>query len=176
MRSCEVDPWAASTVVVCRALPRRCAVARPIRILMCGMDGAMPPSYRDGMPSLVTCFWISFAVTLLLVAMTLVAGFRARRRAHLVLALLSVAVLTVTIVLAERMGGLRDFPKDAMRIHLWFAKSAALAVLPVALTGAVLWRRAGWRRIHFTAVALFLLLTVTATGTGIWVYGMSTPK
>lgn len=128
------------------------------------------------MPSLVTCFWISFATTLLLVAITLATGWRARRRAHLVFALISVALLTVTILLAERLGALRDFPKDAMRIHLWFAKSAALAVLPVALTGAVLWRRANWRRVHFTAVALFLLLTVSATGTGIWVYSLSTPK
>ena len=128
------------------------------------------------MPGLVTCFWISFATTLLLVLLTLITGWRGRRRAHLVFALLAVAVLTVTILLTERLVALREFPKEQMRIHLWFAKSAAGALLPVACTGAVLWRNANWRRIHFAMVCLFLVLTFTATGTGIWVYSLSTPR
>ncbi|MEZ5965731.1 MAG: hypothetical protein R3F56_17990 [Planctomycetota bacterium] len=124
----------------------------------------------------MTSFWTSFGATLLLVALTIVQGWRGRRRAHLVLALTSVASLTLTIVLAERMGATRTFPRDAMRIHLWFAKSAALAVVPVALTGAVLWRRPTWRPVHRTVVVLFLLLTVAATATGTWVFSLSEPK
>jgi hypothetical protein len=128
------------------------------------------------MPGLVTCFWISFATTLLLVLLTLLTGWRGQRRAHLVFALLAVALLTLTILLTERLAALREFPKAQMRIHLWFAQSAAAAVVPVAVTGAVLWRKAGWRRIHLAAVCLFLVLTLTATGTGIWVYSLSTPR
>lgn len=128
------------------------------------------------MSSLVTCFWISFAVTLLLVTGTVVSGLRRRRRVHLVCALSAVSSLVLTIVLAERMGATRRFPAAEMRVHLWFAKSAALMVLPVALSGLALWRRPRWRPLHRAAVVLFLLLTVIASGTGVWVYGLSTPK
>lgn len=145
-------------------------------VLRSGLDCGVAIGYRRAMPSLVTSFWVSFAVTLLLVAATIVQGRRRRRRAHLALALVSVAVLTVTIVLAERMGATRSFPRAEMRIHLWFAKSAALSVLPVVFTGAMLWRRPRWRRPHRVMVLLFLLLTVAATGTGTWVFGLSTPK
>jgi len=128
------------------------------------------------MPSLATCFWISFALTLLLVTLTVVQGYRRRRRSHLVLALVSVGLLTLTIVFAERLGATRNFPRAEMRVHLWFAKSATLSVLPVVFTGVGLWYRPRWRLVHRSAVFLFLLLTVAATATGTWAYGLSTEK
>ena len=39
------------------------------------------------MPSLAVSFWLSFSVTLALVGLTVVFGYRRRRRAHLMLAL-----------------------------------------------------------------------------------------
>ena len=131
---------------------------------------------KSRMPSLVATFWISFAITLLLVGGTVFTGLSHRRRVHVGFALCTVASLIGTIVLAERLGAARNFPAAEMRVHLWFAKSAALAVVPVVLTGVALWR---WRRArwaHRAAVALFLLLTVIATATGTWAYGLSTPK
>src|SRR5688500_17040787 len=128
------------------------------------------------MPSLVAWFWLALASTLLVLVATVFTGLRRRRRTHLVCALAAVALLTVTVVLAERMTTARSFPPDAMRIHLWFAKSAALMVLPVAAAGAALWRRPRLRVAHRIAVVLFLLLAVIATGTGIWVFQLSTPK
>lgn len=128
------------------------------------------------MPSLAVCFWISFSVTLLLVSLTLIQGYRRQRLSHLVLALLAVASLTVTIVFAERLGASRTFPRDIMRVHLWFAKGAAFSVLPVAATGIVLWRRPRWRRMHRGFVWLFLGLTVAATCTGTWAFAHSMAK
>ncbi|MCC6672360.1 MAG: hypothetical protein IT458_14955 [Planctomycetes bacterium] len=126
--------------------------------------------------TVTTGFWIALAATLVCVAATLRTGFLGRRRAHFVLAPASVALLALTIVLAERMGRARLFPPAEMRIHLAFAKSAALLVLPAAVTGLMLVRRPGWRRAHVACVALFLLVTAVALGTGAWVYSLSTPR
>lgn len=152
---------AAALCLVCAAVALDCA---------CGVR------YSPGMPSLVTSFWISFSVTLVLLIATIASGLRRRRVAHLVFALLAVGLLTLTIVLAERVGAARTFPPGPMRIHLWFAQSAACMVLPVVVTGVVLWRRPGFRWAHRVAVLVFLLLTVSASATGTWVFGMSEAK
>ncbi|HLU40326.1 MAG TPA: hypothetical protein VK081_13155 [Planctomycetota bacterium] len=128
------------------------------------------------MPSLVAWFWLCLAATLVLVGLTLATGRRRRRRAHVALALAAVALLAVTVVFAERMAGARDFPRGPMRIHLVFAKSAAFMVLPVAVTGILLWRSPRTRWAHRAAVIAFLTLTVIAIGTGTWVFSLSTPK
>ena len=121
-------------------------------------------------------FWVFFSLTLLGLAAAMVTGLRGKRRLHLVLAPVCVVLLTVTIVEAERMTGNRSFPPHEMSIHLWFAKTAAALMLPVIVTGLVLWRTARWRRIHFWCVLAFLVMAVTASGTGVWVYSLSTPK
>jgi hypothetical protein len=123
-----------------------------------------------------TLFWVFFSLTLLGLAAAMVTGLRGPRRVHLVLGPACVVLLTLTIVEAERMTGNRSFPRDEMAIHLWFAKTAAALMLPVIVTGVVLWRTARWRRAHFWCVIAFLVMAVTASGTGIWVYSMSTPK
>lgn len=128
------------------------------------------------MSPVVTAFWVSFVVTLLAIAAALTSGWLRRRRWHLVLAPVAIAVLAVTIVLAEQMARARSFPPGPMHIHLAFAKTAALLVLPVIVTGLVLWRRDRWRRGHRLAVYLFLAVTITATCTGIWVFSLSMPR
>ncbi len=125
---------------------------------------------------MVVGFWSSFVVTLVLVGATVWTGFTARRRAHLGLALAAVAMLTVTILLTERLVRAIDFPEAEMAIHLIFAKTGALLVLPVAVTGILTWRRPTWKKVHLTCVALFLLDVLIATGTGIWVFSLSTPR
>lgn len=125
---------------------------------------------------LVPGFWVSFVVTLGLVSATVVLGLRRRRRPHLVLALTAIASLTVTIVLAERLGATRSFPPQILRVHLWFAKSATLALVPVVVTGVMLWRQPRRRWLHRVAVLLFLALVVVATVTGTWMFSLSTPN
>ena len=123
-----------------------------------------------------TLFWIFFSLTLIGLAVTLITGLLAQRRLHLVLGPTCVVLLVVTIVMAERMTANRSFPPHEMAIHLWFAKTAAALMLPVIVTGLVLWRTARWRRLHFWCVVAFLVMAVTASGTGVWVFSLSTPK
>ncbi|MFO1051516.1 MAG: hypothetical protein U1F36_04840 [Planctomycetota bacterium] len=125
---------------------------------------------------MVGLFWICFAATLLLLGLTLRTGFAGRRRPHVALALATVAMLTVTVLLTEALLRAVVFPEKEMGIHLVFAKSGALLVLPVALTGIATWKRRAFLRWHLIAVLLFLVAAVTATGTGIWVYSLSTPR
>lgn len=128
------------------------------------------------MPTITFWFWLLFATTLVLLGATLASGFRGRRRMHLRLAPVLLAALGITIVLAERMGEARRFPAAEMRIHLWFAKSATLLVLPVVVSGLLLLRRPGARIWHRVAVLVFLAAALTATGTGIWAYSLSVPR
>ncbi len=124
----------------------------------------------------VTTFWISFSITLTLLGATVCTGFLRRRKLHLALALATVAFLTVTVLLTEALLRAVDFPKREMGIHLVFAKTAALLVLPVAGTGILTWKRAKWRRVHLGCVVAFLLVAVAAAGTGLWAYSLATPR
>ena len=127
-------------------------------------------------PAMVAWFWIAFVVTLALFGGALWSGLRRRRRLHFVLAPIAIAGLVVTIILTEQLVRAVEFPAEPMRIHLWFAKTAALLVLPVIATGLWTWRSPGRRRMHRLTVFTFLLFVVVATCTGIWVYSLSTPK
>jgi hypothetical protein len=63
-----------------------------------------------------------------------------------------------------------------MATHTIFARAAGLLVLPVALTGIMLWRRPSWRIVHRVCVYVLLVALVIAIGTGIWAFSLSTPK
>lgn len=134
----------------------------------------------DPAPTEVVLFWAFFSATLAGLGATVWMGMRRRRRAHLLFAPMALALLAVTIFFAEQMARTRVFPADRMRIHLWFAKSAALLVLPVVVSGIVLARCPGpaprARRAHRVCVGLFLVGAVAATGTGIWVFSLSRPQ
>lgn len=123
-----------------------------------------------------TLFWSFFVLTLVALAISVVSGLRQVRRLHLAVAPISMVLLAVAIVFAERMAAVRSFPPDEMAIHLWFAKSAAVLALGVVATGLFLWRNPKARRIHLVCVVLFLVAAVTASATGVWVFGLSTPK
>lgn len=128
------------------------------------------------MPAMVALFFASFAVTLALLAGTILTGKRGRRGLHLALAVCAIAMLTVTILLTEALARAVAFPAQEMGIHLIFAKSAAAMVIPVTLSGAWTWRQRRRKGIHLACVALFLLLAVVATGTGIWVWSLATSE
>lgn len=121
-------------------------------------------------------FWISFLLTLGLLVGAVWTGAKGMRRAHLWLAPAGLVALAVTIVLTERLLRAVEFPKEEMRIHLWFAKSGAALVLPVVVTGILNLKRPGFRRLHAISVGLFFLVALIATGTGIWVFTLATPR
>ena len=128
------------------------------------------------MDTVTILFWIFLPLTLAGLCAAVFTGKRGKRRLHLILAPSTLGLLAVTIFLAEQMGRVRIFPEDELRIHLWFAQSAAVLALPVIFTGIMLVRRPGWRRVHFVCVLLFLAVAVTATCTGVWAFSLSTPK
>ncbi len=125
---------------------------------------------------MVLSFWISFAVTLALFGAAAVTGRLGRRKLHFVLAPAAIAMLTVTIILTERLVRALDFPKHQLAIHLAIAKTAAALVVVAAGTGVVTAFRPRFRVVHRTFVVLFLIATVVATGTGIWMFSIATPR
>lgn len=165
---------------VLHATPAPGAGVGVLALAMIHEPSASLPAAAGSAASDTVLFWVFFALTLAGLGTALWMGLRRRRRAHLRFAPVALVLLGVTIFFAERMGRARVFPAEQMRIHLWFAKSAALLVLPVLASGIVLARRPGpaprARRAHRVCVALFLLAAVVATGTGIWVFSLSRPQ
>lgn len=115
-------------------------------------------------------FWVSACLAIAGLGVTYRAGRQRRRRLHVGMAIASMVALAVAIVLTELMARERDFPPEAMRVHLVFAKAAGFAVLPVVVTGVLLLRRPRVRRWHLRAVWLFLLLALAATVTGVYAF------
>ncbi len=128
------------------------------------------------MDATTVLFWTFFSLTLAGLGSAVATGLARRRRLHLFFAPVSLVLLTVTIVFAERMASSRVFPEEEMRIHLWFAKSAAVLALPVIVSGIYVARTARGRRTHLLCVLIFLIGTLIATGTGIWVFSLSAPR
>jgi hypothetical protein len=121
-------------------------------------------------------FWIAFTCTVALLVASLVSGWLRRRRVHLVTGPLTMVLLAVTVVLTEELMRRYDFPADALRFHLWFAKAGGLLALPVAATGVWLWRDPRARRWHRTAVLVWLVSVLAATSTGLWLFAQGTAK
>lgn len=124
----------------------------------------------------IYCFWFFTVLTLVGLVATLVTGRCGFRKYHLRLAPLTIGFLVITIVFAERLAMIRDFPEEEMRIHLYFAWSAAILVFPVVASGLGYRAKPALRKVHLVCVILFTIAAVAATSTGIWVYSMSTPK
>ena len=114
-------------------------------------------------------------LTVVALVATLIAGLKKQRRAHVFRAVTTVVLLVVTIVFAFLLGKVRDFPPEEMAIHKIFSRTGAYMVIPVAFTGAMLWRGPAWRWVHRACVAIFLLAVLAASGTGIWVFSLSSP-
>src|SRR5690606_29117886 len=132
---------------------------------------------------MVAPFWASFLVTLALFAAAAWSGATRRRRAHLVLAPLAIAMLTVTVLLTERLARALRFPEPDLCFHLVCAKTAAFLLLPVVVTGLLTLRDRGprergpgWRRLHRACVVTFLVAVVIATGTGVRVFALATVR
>lgn len=121
-------------------------------------------------------FFACLALTLVTMFLAIASGRRGRRKQHLARALATVVLLAVSVLLALKLGTIRDFPPEQMGIHKIFARAAGLLVLPAAITGILLWRQPRWRTAHKVCVYLLVLVSVIAVGTGVWVFTLSTPK
>lgn len=125
-----------------------------------------------------TLTFLSLLVTTVgLMVLTMHAGIRKHRRAHLARALATVALLCATVVFAYLMSKYeRLLPEREMAIHRIFSMTVAVAVPAVAITGILLWRDARWRRWHRWCVGLLVTATAAAFGTGMWVLFLSTAR
>lgn len=121
-------------------------------------------------------FWIGFALTLVALVVSLVSGFRRKRRLHLVTGPLTLVLLAVTVVLTEQLMRNYTFPEESLRFHLHFAKAGGLCAVPVLLTGLWLWRNPRARLWHRLAVVVFVVAALLATGTGLWLFQQGTAK
>src|SRR5262249_32633853 len=102
------------------------------------------------------------ALTLLLLALVVATGLRARRRLHVTLVACSLASLGATIRLALEVGKLYDLPSAGVitPIHLGLARvTTAAYLLPIA-TGLRTIFRPRTRRLHRKLA--FLVLGMTA--------------
>ena len=119
-------------------------------------------------------FLILLPFTAVMMGMTVHAGMRKRRWAHVVRAITTVALLNATVVFAYLMSLYeRQLPEREMGIHRIFSMTVAGVVPIVAITGILLWRNPRWRRAHRWCVGVLVLATVGAFGTGMWVLFVS---
>jgi hypothetical protein len=120
-------------------------------------------------------FVVNLGVTVALLAVTILAGKRARRRLHYAAAVLTLIALAAAIVQAELYGRDYDFPALRLRVHLACA-FASLACIPwVVVTGLRLRVRPHARPGHQRAVAAFVVLTAAAILTAVWMLLAATP-
>ena len=128
---------------------------------------------RPAMTYTVT-FLTLLPVTAVLMGMTVRAGLRKRRRAHVTGAVSTVLSLSATVVFAYLMSlHERVLPGREMGIHRVFSMTVACVVPAVVITGILLWREPRWRRAHQWCVGVLVLGTIGAFGTGIWVLLLS---
>ena len=119
-------------------------------------------------------FLILLLCTATMMGMTVHAGLRKRRRAHLARAITTIVLLTVSVVFAYLMSLYeRVLPAREMGIHRIFSMTVACTVSAVVITGILLWRNPRWRRAHQWCVGVLVLATVCALGTGLWVLFLS---
>ena len=114
-------------------------------------------------------FTLFLLVTVALLGGVLVTGFRAKRRLHIPLVVLTLAALGATIYYAEQLGDAYDLESAGLitPIHLTLAKITTLGyVLPV-WTGWRTLRDPRNRRRHRTVALTIVALTVLTLGTGL---------
>jgi len=126
---------------------------------------------------IVTGFILFLGLTLVALGVTVVTGFKARRKIHLPAVATSVVLLLVTIYYAEQLGTLYDLEAAGAiyPIHLFFAKTTTPAFLLPIITGVRTIKHGGMIRWHRNVAFLVLLLTVITAATGAAMVYMADP-
>lgn len=116
----------------------------------------------------VTGFLLFLALTLVALGVTVVSGFKARRKIHIPAVATSVVLLLVTIYYAEQLGTQYDLESAGAiyPIHLFFAKTSTPAYLLPIITGIRTLKHPATIVWHKRLAFLVLILTVLSAGTG----------
>ena len=115
-------------------------------------------------------FAVFLALTLVLLALVVATGLRAKRRWHIPFVACAVASLGLTIWYADQVGKLYDLESAGAitPIHLTLAKiTTAAYLLPIASGLRTIFRPAN-RRLHRKLAFLVLGMTVLTAITGTW--------
>jgi hypothetical protein len=121
-------------------------------------------------------FFTALFATVALMLSALWTGLRGRRSLHLWLGPLTIANLTLAVVLAVRLGRAYSFPPGPMAIHRVFAILAGLLGAAVAFSGLTLLSRPARRGVHRRLAFAFAVAAVCATATGLWIWSGAVPK
>lgn len=120
-------------------------------------------------------FLFFLLLTIALLVLVLITGFRAQRRRHLPLVAAAVLSLGMAIVYARRLVDLYDFEAAGRiyPIHMMVAKIATFSyVLPIG-TGFLTLRDGKRRPLHRKFAFLVVGLTLLAAITGIWMIALA---
>jgi hypothetical protein len=115
-------------------------------------------------------FLAALLATVLVLVGVVTTGLRAKRRAHIPLVATFFAALTLTIVMAVRMGATLDFEKAGWITpvhHLMARATLVLYLLPVT-TGLLTLRDARWYPRHRVCAWSLVGLTLLTVATGMW--------
>lgn len=103
-------------------------------------------------------------------------GRTQQRRAHLWAVGASSILFVLTVGVAEMLGRAYTFEPTALRVHLWCAHAATLALLATVATGILRLRRGTAVRAHRGSVIAFFALLALAIGTGAWMLRTASPR
>ncbi len=127
-------------------------------------------AYPPGAVGLVP-FVLNLALAVLFLALAIHSGWTRRRRRHYRMVAATVVLLVLAIVQAELFGQDFHFDPLRLRVHLWLAGSALLALPGVAWTGTRLAQDRGPRRHHRLWVGVFVGLVLAAVLSAGWMFG-----
>jgi hypothetical protein len=99
-----------------------------------------------------------------------------RQKAHLCSVAVSSVLFVITVGVAELLGRAYTFDPTALRVHLWFAHAATLALVATVVTGIFRLRRGTAVRAHRGSVAAFFVLLALAIGTGALMLRTGNPR
>lgn len=117
---------------------------------------------------IVTGFLLFLALTLVALGVTVISGFKARRKIHIPAVAVSVVLLLITIYYAEQLGTQYDLESAGAiyQVHLFFAYTSTPAYLLPIVTGLRTLKRPATLRWHKRCAFFVLLMTVLSAGTG----------
>ena len=135
----------------------------------------MLPALLAG-PALIPSLLAMLGATSVALGCAVWTGRTHRRKAHLYAVGASSVLFVITVGIAEMLGRAYTFDPMALRVHLWCAHAATLALLATVVTGVFrLWRGTAVRA-HRGSVAAFFVLLALAIGTGAWMLRSGSPR
>lgn len=120
-------------------------------------------------------FALNLALVVLFLALAVHSGWTRRRRRHFRMVAVTVFLLVLAIVQAELFGQGYRFDAVRLRVHLWLAGTALLALPGVAWTGVGVARERTPRRHHRLWVGAFVVLVGASVVSALWMFGNAEP-